>query len=224
MDNRSIFLFGSPTRFYANQDRSIVAFDASHDWEQAADAHKSYFPRVGLADSMKPLVFVSCGQHTQNEKAVGNRIVELISAHTGYATYLAEDQRTFEGLSTSILTALLKMSGMVVVMHKRGEVSTSRGSFERGSLWIEQEIAIAAALKQAGRDIPVAAYIEDGIKREGLRGFLQLNALTFTNEDEVIADFERTLTNGRFNLFARPHKAVSRRRTDLTLRSSSLRQ
>ena len=37
------------------------------------------------------------------------------------------------------------------------------------------------------------AYIEDGIKREGLRDLLHLNPLIFTSADEIARDFEQKL-------------------------------
>jgi len=153
-----------------------------------------------LLDSGNPLVFISCGQYTDSEKAIGRRIADLVEQHTNYVAYFAENQRSFEGLSTSILAALNKMSGMVVVMHRRGEILARTGTSYRGSLWVEQEIAIAAALQHLGRKIPVAAYVQDGIKREGLRELLHLNPLTFTSEDEIAKDFEHVLKTGGFVL------------------------
>lgn len=97
-----------------------------------------------LLDSGRPLVFVSCGQYTDEEKAVGSRVCEIIRLHTDYEPYFAEAQRSFEGLSNSILAALERMSGMVVIMHKRGEVKTPHGTHHRASVWIEQEIAITS--------------------------------------------------------------------------------
>ena len=155
-----------------------------------------------LLDSGRPLVFVSCGQYTDEEKAIGSRVCEIIRLHTPYEPYFAEAQRSFEGLSNSILAALEHMSGMVVIMHKRGEVKTPLGTHHRGSVWVEQEISIAAALQHSGRQIEVAAYIEDGIKREGLRDLLHLNPMTFTSSDEIARDFEDLITKGGFKLKA----------------------
>jgi hypothetical protein len=153
-----------------------------------------------LLDSGRPLVFVSCGQYTDEEKAIGAKVCEIIRAHTDYEPYFAEAQRSFEGLSDSILAALERMSGMVVIMHKRGEVKTPHGTHYRGSLWIEQEIAIAASLKHSGRDIKVAAYIEDGIKREGLRDLLHLSPMTFNTPEQIAHDFERLIVTDEFGL------------------------
>lgn len=153
-----------------------------------------------LLDSGRPLVFVSCGQYSDEEKAIGSKVCDIIRRHTDYEPYFAEAQRSFAGLSNNILAALERMSGMVIVMHKRGEVRTPHGSHYRGSVWVEQEIAIAAALQHSGREIEVAAYIEDGIKREGLRDLLHLNPMTFTNSDQIARDFSELITKGGFKL------------------------
>jgi hypothetical protein len=117
---------------------------------------------------------------------------------TPYTAFFAENQRSFDGLSKNIIEALHRMVGMVFVMHKRGSVTLGLNVFERGSVWIEQEIAIAASLQQLGHEIAAAGYIEDGIKREGLRDLLHLNPVPFVADDEVVVDFERQLRIGQF--------------------------
>lgn len=153
-----------------------------------------------LMDSGRPLVFVSCGQCTDEEKAIAAKVCELIREHTEYEPYFAQNQQSFEGLSHSILAALERMSGMVVIMHKRGKVSTPSGAHHRASVWIEQEIAIAAMIQHRGKPLIVAAYIEDGIHREGLRDLLHLNPVTFRKSSEIIAHFERLVREKRFPL------------------------
>jgi hypothetical protein len=149
-------------------------------------------------ESSRALVFVSCGQYAQHERELGTRLVELIERHTDCAAYFAENERTFEGLARNIIGALHRMDGMVFVMHHRGEVATPDGLIHRGSVWVEQEIAIAASLQQMGREIAVAGYVQQGIAREGLRQLLHLNPKMFTDDAEVVADFERLLLHGGF--------------------------
>jgi hypothetical protein len=188
---------------YIKRDYADVV---DHDWFKFTPKGKSITQReqieepAALLSTDRPLVFISCGQYSDSEKAVGKRIVELINEHTDYIAYFAETQRSFEALSNSILAALQKMSGMVVIMHRRGEVTTPHKHFQRGSVWIEQEIAIAASLKHAGHNIEVIAYIQDGIEREGLRDLLHLNPVIFRNDDEIATDFERLLKSGEFRL------------------------
>lgn len=82
------------------------------------------------------------------------------------------------------------MVGFISVMHKRGDVSFDNNSkicFSRGSVWIEQEIAIAAFLVHAKeKEIKLFSFIEDGIEREGIRQNILLNPKVFDEDDEII--------------------------------------
>jgi hypothetical protein len=150
-------------------------------------------------DSDRSIVFISCGQYAPSEKALGRRLAELVEQYTDCGGYFAENQQSLDGLSNNILRALNRAAGMVVVMHKRGLVETPAGErFYRGSVWLEQETAIAAFLQSLDRSIPVAAYIEDGIKREGLRELLQLNPISFQDDHQILSDFEQKLRSRNF--------------------------
>ena len=75
-------------------------------------------------------------------------------------------------------------------MHRRDQIPSSPTEF-RGSVWIEQEIAIAAFLVQAlSHPLPARAYVEAGIRTEGVRGFILLNPVEFATSEEVLADLE----------------------------------
>jgi hypothetical protein len=80
-------------------------------------------------------------------------------------------------------------------MHARGIVTGLQGvEHVRASVWIEQEIAIAAFLKQVlKRDIKIAAFVHHSVKREGIRELLQLNPKLFETEAEVLDDLRGTL-------------------------------
>jgi hypothetical protein len=73
-------------------------------------------------------------------------------------------------------------------MHPRGEVEYSASvKHVRGSVWIEQEIAIAAFITHCmGRKIEVAAFIHERVKREGIRDLLHLNPISFRSDNEVL--------------------------------------
>ena len=145
------------------------------------------------------LVFISCGQFTATERGLGKELATLVDDLTDFEGYFAENQSSLEGLSRNILESLNKCCGFVAVMHHRSQVQTLDGFHTRGSVWVEQEIAIAAFIKQAiGRDLPVVAYIQKGIKREGIRDQLLLGAVEFETEQEVLTEFRRRLSQGQF--------------------------
>jgi hypothetical protein len=80
-------------------------------------------------------------------------------------------------------------------MHPRGTVSFSDGNeFIRASVWIEQEIAIAAYIQRTlKQDLQVAAYAHESVEREGLRELLQLNPTKFTESSEVLSHLNKVL-------------------------------
>ena len=86
-------------------------------------------------------------------------------------------------------------------MHHRGRVQTLDRVQIRASVWIEQEIAIAAFLSQAqGKVLPCAVYIQEGIALEGARHQLLLGPTSFKDDGEVVEDFRRRLRDGLFGV------------------------
>ncbi len=153
--------------------------------------------------SVRPLVFISCGQSSDDEKALGHEVESVIRDLTQYEPYFAEAQNSLDGLSANILSALNRCSAFIGVMHRRGDVQTRRNSIVRGSVWVEQELAIAAFIYHAlQRPLEVALYIERGIQHEGMRQQLRLKPVEFTSANEVLDDLrERVAT---WNLTAAP--------------------
>ena len=136
-------------------------------------------------------IFISCGQYHENEKRLGERLRNIIDNISGFEGYFAEYQQSFDGLTKNVFNAVHTASGFIAVMHKRDPLTLYE---YRASLWIEQEIAIAAFMVQTlGMPLQVKAYIQKGIKLEGIRGLIQLNPLIFENDVEVINDFTTTL-------------------------------
>jgi hypothetical protein len=148
--------------------------------------------------SDRPLVFVSCGQETDAEKKLGTDIIALVRRSADRDAYFAETVTSLDGLSASIFKNLARASAFITVMHHRGVVKGRPGDADRtrASVWIEQEIAIAAFLKYTRPfDLQVAAYAQRDLDLEGVRQVLHLNATPFDKEDEVLADVERTLAS-----------------------------
>jgi hypothetical protein len=145
---------------------------------------------------MPETIFISCGQFAATEKALGKQICTIVR-DAGYEPYFAENQSSLKGLHENILSKLNECAGFIAIMHPRGVVSFSGGgSHTRGSVWIEQEIAIAAFLaKHSGRDIGVAAFIHEDIKREGIRDLLHLNPISFRSDAEVLEQLPGILRN-----------------------------
>jgi hypothetical protein len=146
----------------------------------------------------EPLIFVSCGQSTPAERKLGQTIAKLVEQETSCHAYFAENQTTLEGVTENILRKLHDAVGFIAIMHPRGNVSNpsdpTEASWVRGSIWVEQEIAIAAFITQAlQRSIKVRSYVHESIRREGLRDKLHLNPTIFRYESEILQDLKSIL-------------------------------
>jgi hypothetical protein len=147
--------------------------------------------------SEKPLIFISCGQYTESERQLGKNISSLLAtARPDVTAYFAENQSTVEGLSNQVLKALYRAAGFICVMHRRGDLEVPGGrTVTRGSVWIEQEIAIAAFINHVlGRSVPMLFYKEAGVSIEGIRSVLLMNPrIEFATESQVLEDLTSAL-------------------------------
>jgi len=160
-----------------------------------------------------PIIFISCGQCTAQEIKLGRDLEAAVNSLSDCKGYFAQNQSSLEAVSRHILGALDRAVGFVGVLHPRGEVlgpgtdSAAGATHVRGSVWVEQETAIAAFLAQVHhRDIPALVYAHEKVKREGLREQLKLEPLTFKEEQQVLEDFRDRLRSGRF----KPAKAAQK--------------
>jgi hypothetical protein len=143
----------------------------------------------------KPLIFISCGQVTAEEKQLGQAICDLVEEITPFSGYFAEDQTDLDALTNHIFRNLQRCHGLIAVMHERGTVIGLKGRrWTRGSLWIEQEIAIAAFIRHVlQRPLNVALFVKPRIELEGARDKLILNPITFEREPEVLDHLKELL-------------------------------
>lgn len=145
------------------------------------------------------LIFVSCGQVTDAEKALGKQVCSLVREMTPHEPYFAENQNSLEAFTRNILGSLDAAVGLIAIMHPRGVVTFPNYHQEvRGSVWIEQEIAIAAYITQMlKRPLKIAPYVHRTIRREGMRDQLLLNAILFTDDSEVLSHLRDVLASWR---------------------------
>ena len=143
----------------------------------------------------KPVIFISCGQFTHEEIILGNEVNKFIREQTPFEPYFAEQQNTLDGLVTNILSALRRASGFIGIMHHRGTIKTPDGdTITRGSVWVEQEIAICAFAQHIlDRNLEVVLYTQRGISLEGIRSQLRLKPVEFDSSSDVLADLEQRI-------------------------------
>ena len=74
------------------------------------------------------IVFISCGQYTEEEKRLGRKVAGLVSELTPFDPYFADFQSSLEALTENILGRLHKCVGFIAIMHPRGDVVFPGGS------------------------------------------------------------------------------------------------
>jgi len=152
-----------------------------------------------LATSKGGLIFISCGQVTTEERKLGNDVCDLVTKLTPHQPYFADQQTSLESFTKFILGNLDRAVALIVILHPRGTVTFTdpQGNPHeqvRASVWIEQEIAISAFIRQIlNVPLTVKAYVKSGITREGMREQLVLNPVEFVEESEVLQDLTRIL-------------------------------
>lgn len=126
--------------------------------------------------SGRRLIFISCGQRTEEERATGKAVAEFVRSR-GFDAYFADEISKLDSLAACIFDNLARASGVIFLLHEREQVSGSRGPFVRASVWIQQEISMLAFLQQYDKvSLPVLAFKDAAVKVEGVAESLILNA------------------------------------------------
>lgn len=170
----------------------------------------------------KKSVFISCGQFQESEKALGKKAAELVNELTPFEGYFAQNQSDLRGVTDSILNRLYDSVGFIAIMHHRGTVTKpDKTTATRASVWIEQEIAIAAFMGQVlKRPLRTVSYYQHGIELEGIRQFILLNAKPFKTDEDVIADLQAVLpawTTPLYVPLTEDEREAIRRKLDLRI-------
>jgi hypothetical protein len=155
-------------------------------------------------------VFISFGQSSEEEKALGQQVCGLVHELTPFVGYFAQNQVSLEMLSRNVLNRLYESVGLIAIMHHRGlvahhhdfeQMQDGRGII-RASVWIEQEIAIAALMQQVlHRPLHVALFLQHGIEIEGIRKQLHLNPIEFKTAKEVLSRLREILPHWKEPLY-----------------------
>jgi hypothetical protein len=122
---------------------------------------------------IRQTVFISCGQFSDAERRLGRQIAEKIRVLTDLEPFFADEVQDLNGLDANILNALRNCVAFITVLHPRGEIRRPDGSvLVRGSIWIEQEIAIATYIQRVeNRQLPIVAFKHKLVGLEGIGAF-----------------------------------------------------
>ena len=68
---------------------------------------------------MEKQIFVSCGQESQDEIALGRKIIKVIDEHKRMRGFFAQDVHSPSDLNRAVFDQLKTCDGFFAVMHKR---------------------------------------------------------------------------------------------------------
>jgi len=125
----------------------------------------------------KARVFISCGQRTGREIEIGKSVEHFFKSNK-FETYFAERVHSSDALTDNIFKFLRQSEYFVFIDFKREKINEEEF---RGSLFVNQEIAIATFLKLEG-----LGFCEKGTKREGILDYHIYNEFPFEDETEII--------------------------------------
>ena len=151
-------------------------------------------------NSDEKLIFVSCGQLTDEEKKLGQDVEYVINEKEGFRPYRAEVIQDLRGLEQHIFEALSRCSGAVVILHSRGQVKQSVGKQTvTSSMWVNQEVAILAFRHWLeAENIPVRMFKQPEVTLEGVMTSIIGNPTDFDSSQEVIDEVGRWLSGETF--------------------------
>ena len=124
-------------------------------------------------------VFISCGQRTNREITIG-KSVEDYFIERGFNTYFAERVHSSDALTENIFRALRNSEYFLFIDFRREKIEEDEDQY-RGSLFVNQEIAIATFLGLTG-----VGFCENLIKREGILEYHIYNEHYFEDGTEII--------------------------------------
>src|SRR5262249_26529145 len=135
-------------------------------------------------------VFVSCGQHSSEERQVARDICNILIDRK-FESYLAIDIQTILEINDGIIRELKDSDCYLFVNFRRDEIGT--GKF-RGSLFSNQELAIAYALGFQR----LLIVNQEGVEPEGILRYIGINTESFGDLSQCCAAVERAIDRARW--------------------------
>jgi hypothetical protein len=129
---------------------------------------------------MAAKVFISCGQRDEIERDVAADLSEWFRRE-GYDPYVAIQAQTIQDVNIGIITNLKSADYYIFIDFRREKLDTNGAETWRGSLFTNQELAIAYVLNFDN----VIFLQEEGVLLEGLLRYMASNAIRFSDRSTV---------------------------------------
>lgn len=132
-------------------------------------------------------VFIGCGQRSDEEKELGSRCKKHFEGR-GFSVYLAEEHQSLEALTENIFHHLRNSEYAVFIDCRRDELSP--GKF-RGSMFVNQELAIAAFLPIEESRVFHQEGVIEGVIIEGVAKYLIAKPIHFSSRQQFLGKLRR---------------------------------
>jgi hypothetical protein len=126
-------------------------------------------------------VFISCGQASREEKDAANNIASWFDDQ-GFEPYVAIEVQSILDLNLGVINELKSSDYYLFINFRREKVFSDDGDFYRGSVYTNQELAIAYTL---GFDKMIFLNQVD-TRREGMFASIVSNTPEFKSFDDVL--------------------------------------
>jgi hypothetical protein len=150
-----------------------------------------------LEQSARARIFLSCGQQKGSNEIKIAKAVSRNLERQGFATYIAVEEQTLEGITDNIFKKLEESEYFIFIDFRReplGGLNKGKPVY-RGGLFSQQELAVATFLKK-----PVIAFQETDIKSlDGILQFVQANSFTFETRQFLPTEISRAVRKKRWN-------------------------
>ena len=143
--------------------------------------------RPHVPDDLKARVFLSCGQGTRDETEPADQIAEMLRREYDFDVYVAGDKISSQGVKEAVFERLESSEYFLFIDFPREELDDGRekldsGPYKRGSLFTNQELALAVYL-----GLPFLGFRHKDVReRDGLLKFIQADFPEFDTSMELL--------------------------------------
>jgi len=153
---------------------------------------------------MPAQIFVSCGQASERERFAAAEVRATLES-LGFDVYIAIEAQSIEDVNSGIIRQLERSDYYLFIDFRREVFSGSTPTAARGSLFTNQELAIAYVFGFEH----VLFFQEKGVQLEGLLRYLGANPTLFDSSEELVARV-RDSVDKRWNASYSRHLVAAR--------------
>jgi hypothetical protein len=161
---------------------------------------------------MSAKVFISCGQSTSEERQAARDVKTWFKAK-GFHPYVAVEVNTgIPDLNRWVIEELKSSDDFVFINFAREEISSITGSFKpfrRGSVYTNQELAVAVSLGFKDRMILVN---QRGAEKEGIFKIMVCNTDEFDTFDQIVPIIEKSVLSAGWDKLSSRHLSAENSR------------